>query len=160
MARARTLHLVDLENLLGDERCSELGSFALVRYLELARWASGDQVIVVAHPELIRQVGFDPPVPCNFHATRGHDAADAMLLALAPVELIARRFDRLVIGSGDGIFVSRARAVRERDVPVLVVARVGGVAERFRRWAFPVLAFDFGAGESAAEFARSVAAAA
>ena len=141
-AKGRTLHLVDLENLLGDDRCSEVGRAGLVRYLELARWDPGDQVILAAHPELVRQVGFDPPVPCNLHATRGDDSADEMLLAHAPVELVAARYDRLVIGSGDGIFVRLARAVRAADVPVLVVSRADGVAERFRRWAFPVLSFD------------------
>ena len=139
--KGRTLHLVDLENLLGDERCSGVGRAGLERYLELARWDPGDQTIVAAHPELIRQIGFDAPVPCNLHATRGDDSADRMLLAHAPAELVVARYDRLVLGSGDGIFVRLARTVRAAGVPVLVVARSEGVAARFRRWAFPVVRF-------------------
>ena len=139
---SRSLHLVDLENLLGDRRKDEVALEGLRAYLLLARWSPGDQVIVAAHPEIIRQVGFDPPVPCNLHACRGDDAADAMLLSLAPPELVARRYDRLVIGSGDGIFLRRARAARDRGVGVVVVARPDGVADRFARWSFPVLPFD------------------
>ena len=137
----RTLHLVDLENLLGDRRKDEVAIEGLHHYLALARWTKGDHMIVAADPQIVRQIGFDEPVPWNLHATRGDDAADVMLLAHAPVELIARRYDRLVIGSGDGIFVPRARAARERGVGVVVVSRPNGLAHRYRRWAFPVIPF-------------------
>ena len=63
-------------------------------------------------------MGFDPPVPCNLHACRGDDAADVMLLATRARGLVARRYDRLVIGSGDGIFLRRARAARDLGVGV------------------------------------------
>jgi len=140
-AKGRTLHLVDLENLLGDDRRAGFGQAGLSEYLRLARWDPGDHVIVAAHPELIRQIGFAPPVPCNLHATRGHDSADEMLQALAPAERVAHRYDRLVIGSGDGIFVRLARGVRDQGVPVLIVARPGCTADRFRRWTFPIVPF-------------------
>jgi len=141
----RTLHLVDLENLLGDRRKDKIALEGLRHYLVVAGWAEGDHVILASHPEIVRQVGFDRPVPCNLHASRGDDAADVMLLAHAPVELITRRYDRLVIGSGDGIFLSRARAARGLGVGVLIVARADGVADRYRRWAFPVRHFDLDA---------------
>ena len=144
-SEGRALHLVDLENLLGDRRKDEVAVKALCHYLTLAHWGEGDQVIVAAHPEIIRQIGFDPPTPCNLHATCGEDAADGMLLAYASAELVARRYQRLVIGSGDGIFVGRARAVRDLGTGVLVVARSDGVATRFQRWALPVVPFDFDA---------------
>lgn len=146
----RTLHLVDLENLLGDDRLAEHGEAGLAEYLRLACWAPGDHVIVAAHPELVRQIGFAPPVPCNLHATCGPDAADEMLLGLISVEQTIARYERLVIGSGDGIFFDRAREVRDQAVPVVVVARPDGVAARFRRWAFPVVPFRLDAVASVA----------
>ena len=145
--RTRTLHLVDLENLLGDEREREVARAGLETYLELADWHPGDHVVVAAHPQIVRQIGFEPAVPCNLHAARGTDAADVLLLAQAPPELVAARFGRLVIGSGDGIFFGRARAARDRGVGVLVVARPDGTAERFRRSGFPVRAFPSVDGE-------------
>ena len=66
-ATNRTLHLVDLENLLGDRRKEEVALDGLCRYVALAH---------------------------------------------APAELVIRRYSRLVVGSGDGIFVDRAIAAR------------------------------------------------
>jgi hypothetical protein len=139
---SRTLHLVDLENLLGDRRKEAVALDGLRRYLALARWEEGDQVLVAAHPEIIRQIGFAPPVPCNLHAVRGDDAADLALLAHAPIELVVRRYSRLVIGSGDGIFVTRAVAARKGAVGVAIVAPTAGCAARFRQRAFPILDFS------------------
>jgi hypothetical protein len=141
LPNGRTLHLVDLENLLGDQRRERCAVDGFRHYLELARWSPGDQVIVASHPEIVGQIGFAHPVPCNLDATVGNDAADVMLLSLAPVELVARRYTRLVIGSGDGIFLARARAARALGVGVLVVAREDCVAARFARWGLPVLHF-------------------
>ena len=49
-----------------------------------------------------------------------------MLLSLASAELVANRYARLVIGSGDHIFSSRAQAARDLGAQVLVVARADG----------------------------------
>jgi hypothetical protein len=57
-----------------------------------------------------------------------------MLLSLAPIELAAKRYARLVIGSGDGIFAARAAAVRERGVAVDVVARAAGCSRRLHQF--------------------------
>lgn len=153
----RTLHLVDLENLLGDRRNEEVALDGLRRYLAIARWVDGDQVLVAAHPEVIRQVGFASPVSCSLHATSGADAADSMLLAHAPAELVVRRYSRLVVGSGDGIFIDRALAARAGGVGVAIVARPGGCSKRFRRRAFPVLDFSID-GVGAADTPRELAA--
>jgi hypothetical protein len=129
----RSLHLVDLENLVGDPRADArvvLDTFT--RYLAVAGWRPGDQVIVASNPGLIRKVMFDLPVPCNLHTACGRDGADLMLLAQAPPELVARRYARLVIGSGDHIFAARAHAARRLGVSVLVVARFGGCSSRLR----------------------------
>jgi len=140
--RCRTLHLVDLENLLGEQRKHDVARGGLVHYLELARWSPGDQVVVAADHEIIRQIGFDKPVTCSLHAVRGEDAADTVLLGGAPAELVARRYDRLVIGSGDHIFLRRAMAVRDLGVGVLIVARADGCSRGYRRAGLPVAAFD------------------
>jgi hypothetical protein len=116
--------LVDLENLLGDERFHQPDAVGMLEcYLDLARWEPGDHVLVAAHPAIVERFAFAPPVPCNVHAVFGRDAADLMLLSHAPVELIERRYGRLVIGSGDGIFVSRAREARDRGVGVVGTRR-------------------------------------
>jgi hypothetical protein len=137
------LHLIDLENLLGDQRKDPLVAGAgLAHYLELAAWRPGDHALVAAHPEIIKSIAFDPPVPCNARAVCGPDAADDVLLGNAPAEFVVRRYGRLVIGSGDHKFVRRARDVQAREVGVLVVAPAGGCASGFRSHGFPVRDFD------------------
>ncbi len=76
------------------------------------------------------KIAFDLPVECSRHAVHGHDGADIMLLSLAPPELVVKRYGRLVVGSGDGIFASRAQTVREGGLVVEVIARPNGCSTR------------------------------
>jgi hypothetical protein len=130
---SRTLHLVDLENLLGDPRANASDALAkLDAYLEVAHWHADDHVILATNPWLMGKIAFDLPVPVSAHAVHGHDGADMMLLSLAPPELVVKRYQRLVVGSGDGIFAGRASRVREQGVVVDVVARPDGCSSRLR----------------------------
>jgi hypothetical protein len=129
----RSLHLVDLENLVGDPFApAPLVHGTLTRYLAVAGWSPGDQVIVASNAKLIRKVVFDLPVPCNVHAANGRDGADEILLSLASAAMVANRYARLVIGSGDHIFSERAQAARDLGAQVLVVARADGCSSQLR----------------------------
>src|SRR5262245_24660548 len=48
--------------------------------------------------------------PCRTLVAHGADGADLALVAQAAPEWVAKRFDRMVIASGDGIFAARAEA--------------------------------------------------
>jgi hypothetical protein len=137
----RSLHLVDLENLVGDPRSEAapaLDTFAA--YLELAHWLPGDHVIVATNPWLMAKIAFDLPAATNRHAVHGHDGADIMLLSLAPPELVVKRYRRLVVGSGDGIFANRAQIVHDGGITVDVVARADGCSRRLYRFDHTFLA--------------------
>ena len=128
----RTLHLVDLENLVGDPVADGAAALdALDRYLTTAGYRDGDHVVLAANPGLLRAVVFDLPVPCNAHAVTGADAADLMLLDQAEPAFVAARFGRLVVGSGDHEFLTTALAVRDLGVPVVVVSRRGSLARAY-----------------------------
>lgn len=120
----RTLHLVDIENLLGDPWATgwRVG-WALEQYLGVAGWRQGDLVYLAANPYLVRELVFDLPVGCNARAVVGRDGADLVLLANAAPDFVVRRAGRLVVGSGDHIFAARAAQVAAAGVEVLVVAR-------------------------------------
>ena len=138
---SRSLHLVDLENLVGDPRAearTALDTFA--GYLAAAHWTTGDHLILACNPWLMTKIAFDLPTAASLHAVHGHDGADIMLLSLAPPELVIKRYGRLVVGSGDGIFVSRASTVHERGVEVDVVARPDGCSTRLHRFGCTFLA--------------------
>jgi hypothetical protein len=131
----RSLHLVDLENLVGDPRAE--GALALDTFrafLEISRWEAGDHLIVASNPWLMAKVAFDLPRASSLHAVHGRDGADIMLLSLAPPELVIKRYDRLVVGSGDGIFGARAATVHEQGIRVDVVARADACSQRLRRF--------------------------
>ncbi len=82
--RTRTLHLIDIENLLGNPDASALeAEDVLDRYLESAAWQPGDLVTIAANAHLATRFMFRPPVECSLHSANGPDGADLMLLAHA-----------------------------------------------------------------------------
>ena len=123
-ARNRTLHLIDLENLIGDPVAKgPVVGETLDRFRTLAGWRPGDHAIVAANPGLLHELVFHAGRECVLRSVHGQDAADLYLLAGAPPEWVAKRFGRIVIGSGDHIFATRARTIRDLGVHVTVIAR-------------------------------------
>ncbi len=105
----RTLHLVDLENLVGDPYADGATAAAVFeQYLRLAHWQEGDLVHVAVNPHLALEVGWRLPAGCTLRTASGPDAADHRLQEQAEPKFVARRFGRLVIGSGDHGFIAHA----------------------------------------------------
>jgi hypothetical protein len=131
----RTLHLVDIENLIGDPFAT--GPRVAVAYetaLTAGGYRDGDLVYVASNPWMWRELAFAPHTPCRMLIAHGEDGADLALLAQAAPEWVAKRFDRMVIGSGDGIFAARAEAVADLGVEVEVVCGVGHMSKKLRRF--------------------------
>src|ERR1700693_3626426 len=115
-AAGRGLHLVDLENLLADPwaRGPSVGR-ALDQYLECAGFRVGDLVFVAGNAWLMVELGWSRldsagRVDCHRFAASGPHGADNKLLEAAPLAWVARRFGRLVVGRGDGVFGDRLGA--------------------------------------------------
>jgi len=141
--RHRTLHLVDLENLAGGPDADAVSvRRVMAGYLAVSGWCFGDLVTVAVNPGLARRVIWDLDFGRNAHTATGVDGADLALLTHAAPEFVERRAGRLVIGSGDHIFIPRALAVRDRGVGVLVVARAGSACSGWRAHGFPVVPLD------------------
>jgi hypothetical protein len=139
----RGLHLVDLENLLADPwaRGACVGH-ALDEYLTRARFRRGDLVFVAGNPWLMVELGWSQidsaaPVECHRFAARGPQGADNKLLEAAPLAWVARRFDRLVVGSGDGVFADRLAAARASGLSVRIVSRPEALSGRLARLDVP-----------------------
>ena len=140
---ARALHLVDLENLIGDPRArGSIVTDAFDRYRALAAWQPGDHTVLAANPALVRELAWQLGPDVAVRAARGKDGADLHLLASAPPEWVVKRFGRLVIGSGDHIFATRARAVQEEGVFVAVVSRRSALSGALRDERFAIRFFD------------------
>ena len=136
----RTLHLVDLENVLGDPWAAGPGVAAvyeevLVRGLH----REGDLVVVACNPGLAPHFAFTPHTSCQLLVRRGRDGADLALLGWGSPELIAQRFDRLVIASGDGIFAGILRPLRGLGLRVEVLYGRGRVSARLHHNGVPLV---------------------
>jgi len=119
----RSLYLIDIENLCGGPfhpRARRILGFFLLQ----SEWRNGDISYLAANHALLAQLAWEiQEMRCRIHARGGRDGADQALLADAPSDRVVERFDRVVIGSGDGIFAALAEHARSAGVEVEVVAR-------------------------------------
>ena len=120
----RSLHLVDIENLMGGPRG---GPAALLRavsdYREAAPVVVGDHVVVGTNPQLGVVAHASWP-SARLVIRGGPNGADMALLAEVENDRwVAARYDRIVVGSGDGVFAEVARTFRRYGLAVGVVSR-------------------------------------
>lgn len=139
----RALHLIDLENLLADPDadCAAVDA-ALDAYVTAAALGGEDLVAVAVNHRLYRRSCFSLDRGWEVKLASGPDACDHVLLAEAPIDWVADRFDRLVVGSGDGIFVDLVHGVRRRATPVWVVAQECCLSRRLASAASHVVRID------------------
>ena len=127
----RTLHLVDVENLSGGCDCSIEGvSETASEYLNL--FPSGDTNLYVLASSVKNALscGFGWPTSAQRLMRSGENGADLALLEAYEPQEIARRFCRIVIGSGDGIFTALAIKLAALGCHVTVVARPESLSKR------------------------------
>jgi hypothetical protein len=129
----RTLHLIDLENLIGGSTAEgEAVRAALASYRRRLGIREGDLIVIAASPLM----AFEAKAYWSgalVRTARGVDGADIALLTEGSPEELARRFDRVVIASGDGIFAALATDLREREVSVAIASRPGALSGALRR---------------------------
>lgn len=143
----RTLHLIDIENLVGGTvaSCRPVGD-ALASYRELAGVRRGDHIVIGAGQALLSHAGLAPG-GARVVLGRGLDGADLALLSeLRNVAWVTTRFDRVVVGSGDGIFADAAAAIRAQGIAVGVVAMSNRISWKLRRAVDFVIGFDYESG--------------
>jgi hypothetical protein len=124
-----TLHLVDVENLAGDAYPTTDRALAVLHdYATSAGHCDGDLAFLAANRHLLHSIVFDLPFACRPSTASGPDGADLALLDAAPPAWVCRRFDRLVIGSGDHVFAELAEAALAAGLEVAILTRPGSVA--------------------------------
>ena len=139
---ARTLHLVDIENLAGTAVPSRLQVMD-VQYRYARRTALGvhDQVIMASNHLALVNAALGWP-HARYRVRSGPDGADLELLDVIEYENVATRFTHVVIGSGDGVFGRAAEGLCEVGVWVTVVSRQGSLSESLARAATNVIYLD------------------
>jgi hypothetical protein len=139
---ARTLHVVDIENLAG-AAAPTLGRVREVQSLYTARRGVGavDQVVVAcSHLTLLNAaLGW----PCARYRVRsGPDGADLELLDVLYHEHVVERFSHVTIGSGDGAFAAAAARLAAAGARVTVVSRQRSLSNRLALAAHEVIFLD------------------
>ena len=123
---ARALHLVDIDNLLGDPAThdeNEIG-WTIHAYRDVASVVAGDHVVVATSPFGRHALAIGTAWPGVGHVWRkGADGADMALLEEAEWAVATGAFTRVVIGSGDRIFLVALELFEGIGVPVEVVTR-------------------------------------
>ena len=122
----RTLHLVDVDNLLGDPGCAEGARIRRLfdAYREVSSFRHGDHVVVATGCNARHALAVEIAWPNVCHRRRaGRDGADMALLEESEWAAVAGRFGRVVIGSGDRIFLAAMDRLRAADISVDFVAR-------------------------------------
>jgi len=119
----RTLHLLDIENLMGGPRRGRVAPAAAVAaYREVAGMRPFDHVVVAVNPALAVDAGMSCP-GARLISAGGRDGADLALLSqVADARRTAALYDRVVIGSGDGIFADALYQLRCCGISVGVVS--------------------------------------
>jgi hypothetical protein len=122
----RSLHLVDIENLVGAPTSWHPDRIRATfdAYLQTATWRPGDSLVVAANPSFMKMLAFDLVEMAHRPLCAwGKDAADQLLLGAVPAD-VGSRFRRLVVGSGDHAFAPLVSSLRGR-IETLVVTAAG-----------------------------------
>ena len=137
----RSLLLTDIENLALGTTDGSLATRQFDRFLEAAKFKPGDLGYIASNKALwkclawhVRRKSY-----CQYVVSgREQDSADRALLDRAR-SLDLSTFDRLVIGSGDGIFAEIAYDAGQAGLSTIVVANSGSVAGHLRYFADEVV---------------------
>lgn len=128
----RSYHIVDLENLCGAGLpTAPAATAALERYVAAAGMGGDDFGVVAVNRSTLRRLAFVLPRALRWVAAgTGPDAADTALLGAVDARLLARRFEHVVIGSGDGAFAPLAATLKAAGVDVVVVTWPGQLSAK------------------------------
>lgn len=125
----RALCLVDLENLAGGTAGSAAWFLAVAdRFCAAARLRPHDLVVAAMDASVWSRVVFELPRGWRVRFGFGPDGADRALLDSVDIPLVAGRFARVVIGSGDRAFAHLAADLATAGCRVEVVSRPGSLS--------------------------------
>lgn len=127
----RTLHLVDVDNLLGDPSTTDRAWIRsrLAEYQRRSQYRTGDHVVIATGRNGLHVLECELAWPGALYRRRaGVDGADLELVEQARWAATSGRYARVVIGSGDGHFAVVVDELAAARVHVEVIARSTSVA--------------------------------
>ncbi|MEV5409544.1 hypothetical protein AB0K60_12005 [Thermopolyspora sp. NPDC052614] len=141
LRQGRGVHLLDLENLTGSPcpTTAQVTEF-MTEYRELVPIGPMDQFVVAVNPSAGLSVGMALR-GIQLLIRAGRDGADRALSESAYAARLPERFERVVIGSGDGHFTDLAAWLAGSGTHVTVVSRRGALNRRLYAAASKVVTF-------------------
>ncbi|GGS83529.1 hypothetical protein GCM10010156_47670 [Planobispora rosea] len=141
----RSVHLLDVENLVGTPRPATAEVVTLMgHYRRRVPAGFTDQYVAAVNHGALLAVGL-ALAGIQLLVRSGPDGADEALCEVIRLDHLDDRFERVIIGSGDGIFTDLADWLRRRGVEVVVVSRPDALSYRLRRTAAQVIPLDLAA---------------
>ncbi|MEV0421920.1 hypothetical protein [Streptosporangium canum] len=145
LSEGRAVHLLDVENLVGNARPATGDVRTMMaRYRERVPTGGVDQYVAAVNHGALVPVGL-ALAGIQLLVRSGRDGADGALAEVIRLDHLADRFERVVIGSGDGVFADFAGWLSGRGVLVVVVSRPESLNRRLRRTAAQVISLDLAA---------------
>jgi hypothetical protein len=120
----RELHLIDIENELGtgQVKAADIARFRTF-YLKANNVPANAHIVIASScSQNLLESAFGWPGARTVWLP-GHDGADRALLEIAYEENVEKRYDKVVIASGDHIFAEAAVSLQDLGVKVKVFAR-------------------------------------
>lgn len=125
-AHARTLHLVDIENLVAGRATGPNLRVADHTYRRVIGVNDGDQVRIACATPAAATLAFAVPTGRQLLiGGHGPDAADLALIDSVDIAFTAARFQAVVIASSDHIFAPLAAALARAGLTVTIAHRAG-----------------------------------
>ena len=120
----RELHLIDIENELGSGqvKAADIARFRTFYIKANNVPANAHIVVATSSSQNLLESAFGWPGARTVWLP-GHDGADRALLEIAYEENVEKRYDKVVIASGDHIFAEAAEALQNLGVKVKIFAR-------------------------------------
>lgn len=133
--QARTAFFLDIDNLTGAPQATEAQVLEVIHAFETKyKVTPADQVYCAATAQAAFWVKKHRP-GFTVKVGRGRDGSDLRLLEIGDPVWLKNQFNRVVIGSGDGIFGDLAQSLVEIGVHVEVTCGHGAMARSIHRLA-------------------------
>lgn len=129
----RTAYFLDLDNLAGSGQPSADDIHRVLDEFERLCEPCQDDQVYCAGTAISAYHCADYRPNYRVAVGRGKDGADRRLLELGDPDHVSRRFQRVVIGSGDGIFADVAQEYMTRGMRVELLVGKGALATSLRQ---------------------------
>ena len=132
----RPLHILDIDNLLGDPTATDTHVIndCLGQYRALTGYQKGDHVVVGTGCNALHVYAVQSCWPAvQYVRQSGPDGADFALIEQASIALERGRYSHFILGSGDGRFADLYDEMTARGYPVFVASRPSALSWKLRQ---------------------------